>query len=74
MFEIANSERVIRVKNSYYKPFWMNGFMYFVNFHSGKLFTFTPIHLGGKDYANMSNLINYFQENDIEILDSRSII
>ena len=50
------------------KPFWFGKHMYFVNIKTGILESERPIYLGDKAYATISNLRNYFKNNDIEIM------
>lgn len=55
-------------ENDLLKPFWFGRHMYFVNIKTGILESERPIYLGNKAYADISDLRNYFQNNDIEII------
>ncbi|WP_297419271.1 hypothetical protein [Clostridium sp.] len=61
---------IVFVKNIPYKPFWFDRHMYFANIYTGLLFKSTPIYLGDSEVADISQLKNYFQENEIEFLDA----
>lgn len=67
-------KNMVLVNKIPYKPFWMEQHMYFVNIYTGYLYSITPIYLGEDKSADISQLRNYFKENDICIVDSKSII
>jgi hypothetical protein len=70
--EFLTNTDIVFVKRVPYKPFWFGKHMYFVNLWSGELSSLTPIYLGCSEVASISQLKNYFQENDIEIIDGKA--
>jgi hypothetical protein len=69
----ATDNDIVRVGDVYYKPFWLAGSMYFRKFYTRKIYRNIPIYLGEKKYADLSDLKNYFKENDIEIISVNKI-
>ncbi|WP_234121170.1 hypothetical protein [Clostridium hydrogenum] len=70
MNEYLTCTDIVFVKDIPYKPFWFDRHMYFTNIYTGLLFKQVPIYLGDSEIADISQLKNYFQENNIEIFNA----
>jgi len=70
----CNENHMVKVDRKIFKPFWFGRHMYLVDIRIGELWNQTPIYLGNRAYATLSDLINYFHNNNIEIIYHEDVI